>query len=81
MRGFHTGACPEAVAIDASAASKIEIRLADIVEFFIEWKWLKLGAAKRTRFLISDSSSRIAALARFPTPEQQSCRELSATSW
>ena len=35
------------------------------------------GAVKRTRFLISDSSSRIAALARFPTLEQQICRELS----
>jgi hypothetical protein len=31
---------------------------------------------KRTRFLIPDSSSRIAALARFPNPEQQSCRQL-----
>ena len=38
MRGFHTGDCPEAVAIDAIEASKIEIELADIVENFIEWK-------------------------------------------
>ena len=30
---------------------------------------------KRTRFLISDSYSRIAALARFPNPERQRCRE------
>jgi len=32
---------------------------------------------KRTRLMIPDSSSRIAALARFPNPEEQSCRELS----
>ena len=34
-RGFHVGACPEAVAIDAIETSKIEIGLADIVENFI----------------------------------------------
>jgi hypothetical protein len=77
MRGFHVGVCPEAVAIDASETNKIEIQLADIVESFIGWKWLELGAFERTRLLISDSSSRISALARFPTPPQQSCRELS----
>jgi hypothetical protein len=31
---------------------------------------------KLTRLLIPDSSSRIAALARIPNPEQQACREL-----
>ena len=35
------------------------------------------GAVKRMRFLISDSTSRITALARFRNPEQQACRELS----
>ena len=35
MRGFHVGACPEAVAIDASEANKIDRWLADIVENFI----------------------------------------------
>ena len=32
---------------------------------------------KRLRFLISDSTRRITALARFRNPEQQACRELS----
>ena len=40
MRGFHPGACPDAVAIDASETKKIKIGLADIVENFIGWKWL-----------------------------------------
>jgi hypothetical protein len=35
MRGLNVGACPEAVAIDASETSKIQIRLADFVENFI----------------------------------------------
>ena len=38
-RGFHVGACPEAVAIDAIETSKIEIGLADIMENFIDVKW------------------------------------------
>ena len=40
-RGFHVGACPEAVAIDAIETSKIEKVLADIVENFIIVKWLE----------------------------------------
>ena len=35
MRGFHRGACPEAVASDAIERSKIKKVLADIVENFI----------------------------------------------
>jgi hypothetical protein len=33
--GFHVGACPEAVAIDAMETSKIKKVLADIVENFM----------------------------------------------
>ena len=40
MRGFHVGACPEAVAIDASETSKTEIRSADM-ENFMDMKWLR----------------------------------------
>jgi hypothetical protein len=36
---------------------------------------------KHPRLLIPDSQSRIAALARFPNPEQDRCRELSAIDW
>jgi hypothetical protein len=39
--GFHVGARPEVVAIDAIETSKIERVLADIVENFIRWKWLE----------------------------------------
>jgi hypothetical protein len=35
MRGLHVGVCPEAVAIDASETSQIEIGLANVVENFI----------------------------------------------
>ena len=45
MRGFHVGACPEAVAIDASEANKIDRRLADIVEDLIKCE--VIGALKR----------------------------------
>ena len=38
MRGFQVGACPEAVAIDASAMNEIERMSADVVENFIESK-------------------------------------------
>jgi len=38
MRGFQAGACPEAVAIDASAMNEIERMSADVVENFIESK-------------------------------------------
>ena len=41
MCGFHRGACPEAVAIEAMETSKIEIGFAYIVENFINVKWLK----------------------------------------
>jgi hypothetical protein len=40
MRGFHIGACPEAVASDTREVSKIE-KMIDIVENFIGWKWLE----------------------------------------
>ena len=56
MRGFHIGACPEAVASDATETSKIEIGLADIVENFIRGEVVgAIEVVKRTRFLISDS--------------------------
>jgi hypothetical protein len=35
MRGFHVGACPEAVASDTSEMSKIEIELAGTAENFM----------------------------------------------
>ena len=35
MRGFHVGACPEAVASDTSEMSKIEVELAGTVENFM----------------------------------------------
>ena len=35
MRGFHVGACPEAVASDTSEMSKIEVELAGIAENFM----------------------------------------------
>jgi hypothetical protein len=35
MRGFHTGACPKAVANDTSEMSKIEIELTGTVENFM----------------------------------------------
>ena len=44
MCGFHKGACPEAVAIEAMEMSKIEIGLADIVENFIRGEMV--GALK-----------------------------------
>ena len=37
---FDVAVCPDAVATDASETSKIEIRLADIVENFMDVKWL-----------------------------------------
>ena len=40
MRGFHVGACPDAVAINASETKKIE-KVLDIVENFIRWKSLE----------------------------------------
>src|SRR5258707_2258689 len=39
------------------------------------------GAVKRTRFLISDSSSRIAAPARSINSEELFCRDLFEISW
>jgi hypothetical protein len=41
MRGFDIGVCAEAVARAAIETSKTEKVLADIVEHFIRWKWLK----------------------------------------
>ena len=60
------GRVSAAVAIAVRDRSKIDKALADIVENFIRWMWLEHEVVKRARFLISDSSSRIAALARFP---------------
>jgi hypothetical protein len=39
--GFRGRVSAEVVAIDAIETSKIEKMLADIVENFIRWKWLK----------------------------------------
>ena len=46
MRGFHIGACPEAVAIDTSETSKIDRRLADIVENFIKCEAVGIEVVK-----------------------------------
>ena len=68
--GFIGCVSAEAVVIDTIEAIKIERGLADIVENFIRCEGWSIEVVKRTRFLISDSSSRIAALAPFSNPEQ-----------
>src|SRR5215467_16130081 len=73
--GFDVAVCPDAVAIDASEASKIEIRLGDIVENFMNVKWFERwsGQARRDsdfRFVIPNRRAgglpypRIAILSR-----------------
>ena len=58
MRGFHVGACPEAVASDTSEMSKIEVELADTVENFMRCEavgaleWFKAHAIPEFRFVI-----------------------------
>ena len=47
--GFDMAVCPDAVAIDANEASKIEIRLGDIVENFMNVKWLERWNGKARR--------------------------------
>jgi hypothetical protein len=75
---FDLAVCPDAMAIDASETSKIDRLFGDMVENLMRCEVVgAIEVIKRTRLMIPDSSSRIAALARFPNPEEQSCRELS----
>ena len=78
---FDLAVCPDAVAIDASERSKIGRLFADMVENLMRCEVVGVEVIKRTRLMIPDSSSRIAALAGFPNPEEQSCRELSPLTW
>ena len=52
MRGFHVGACPEAVASDTSEMSKIEVELADTVENFMRCD--VVGAFERNGNLVEN---------------------------
>jgi hypothetical protein len=70
MRGFHTGACPKAVANDTSEMSKIEIELAGTVENFMRCEVVEHSSGRAHAIPDFRFSSRIVALARFPNPKQ-----------